>query len=203
MGSTIKQACNEISSLPVGNDIRSFLTPMASKAYQLQKLNESDSNKLLYELSMHDKNLKELKSLLKTRTPNVNHKNEDGWTALLIAVANGQENIAKFLLQKAADTSISTKHGASPLHFASKYGSLALCKLLISYHAEIDQKDIDGSTPLMLAAKYGHGEIVKILLESGADALLTNFYDKSALDFATDNNYGEICRNIKKYSSNK
>lgn len=199
----IKQACNELSSLPVGNDIRSFLTPMATKAYQLQKFNESDVNKLLFELSMHDDNLKELKSLVKTRNPDINHKNEDGWTALLIAVANGQENTAKFLLQKAADTSSSTKHGASPLHFACKYGILPLCKLLISYHAEIDQKDIDGSTPLMLAAQYGHGEIVQFLLENGADAKLTNFYDKSALDFATDSNYGEICRHIKKHLSNK
>lgn len=197
----IKQACKEVSKIAVGNDIRSFLTPMSTKAYYLHKLHEHDANELLLMMAGNDENLSQLKELFQKRNPEINFLAENGWSALLISVANGQEKTAKYLLQKAADPSISTKHGASPLHFASIYGKLSLCKLLIDYRADINQIDIHGSTPLMLAAKNGHGAIVKYLLDKGAVVNLKNYNNKTAIDFATEGNFGEICRNLKKHIS--
>lgn len=197
----IKQACKEVSKIAVGNDIRSFLTPMATKAYYLHSFHEHDSNELLVNMAGHDENLSQLKELFKKRDPDVNFLAPNGWSALLIAVANGQEKTAKYLLQKAADPSISTKHGASPLHFASKYGKLSLCKLLIDYQADINQTDIDGSTPLMLAARYGHSSIVQYLIDNGATINHTNNVNKTAIDYATEGKFGEICRNLKKHVS--
>ena len=197
----IKQACTEVSKIAVGSDIRSFLIPMSTRAYYLHSFHEHDPNELLINIASSDEDLPHLKELFSKRKPDVNFQAPNGWTALLIAVANGQEKTAKYLLQKAADPSISTKHGASPLHFASKYGKPSLCKLLIDYQADINQADIDGSTPLMLASRYGHGSVVQYLIDQGANIDHKNKENKTAIDYATEGNFGEICRNLKKYAA--
>ena len=194
----VKMACQQLPKLTPGNDIRTFLTPMASKAYSIQSFHENDPNDLMLNLSASDENLLTLKELFKKRNPDINYVASNGWSALLISVANGEEKTAKFLLQKAADPSIATKHGATPLHFAAKYGKWSLCKLLLDYQADVNQRDIDGSTALMVAARFGHNAIVKLLIQYGADSSLFDDKQKTALTYATEGNYGEICKYLKK-----
>jgi len=192
-----------VPKLTLGNDIKSFLTPMASKAYSIHLFHESDPNELLLKFSYSDENIIYLKELLNDKNPDINYVGADGWTALLMSVANGEEKTAEYLLQKAADPDISTKHGATPLHFASKYGKFNLCKLLFDYHADINKRDIDGVTPLMLAARFGHNSIVKLLIQYGADAQLVDNMQKNALAYATEGKYGEICKQLRKKATEK
>lgn len=195
----VKMACEQMPKFNYGNDIRGFLTPMASLAYSIHVFHESDQNELMLKFaSSGDEYLNNLKELFKIRNPDINYIASDGWTALLISVANGEKKTAEFLLQKAADPAITTKHGAAPLHFASKYGNLALCKLLLNYHADVNQPDIDGSTPLMMAARFGHNAIVKELIQHGADPELIDVKQKTALAYATEGKYGEICKYLRK-----
>jgi ankyrin repeat protein len=173
---------------------------MASKAYSIQLFHESDPNELLLNFANSDENICYLKELLNNRDPDINHVGENGWTALLVSVANGEEKTVKYLLQRAADPNISTKHGATPLHFASKYGNFYLCKLLLDYHADINKRDIDGSTPLMMSGRFGHSAIVKLLIQYGADSELIDNKQKTALDYAIEGKYGEICKQLRKKS---
>jgi ankyrin repeat protein len=191
-------ACEQVPKLTYGNDVRGFLTPMASKAYSIQELQEGDPNELLLNFADRDENISSLKELIKNKNPDINYVRADGWTALLLSVANGEEKNAEYLLQKAADPNISTKHGATPLHFASQYGKLSLCKLLLDYHADINKCDIDGTTPLMKAARFGHNAIVKLLIQTGADTQLIDNKQKNALTYATEGKYGEICKQLRK-----
>jgi len=193
----VKMACEQVPKLTSGNDIRSFLTPMATKAYSIHLFHESDPNELLLKFAASDENLSNLKELVKNRNPNINQIASNGWTALLISVANGEEKTVKYLLQKAADPNISNKHGATPLIFASKYGKLTLCKLLLDYQADVNQLDVDGATALMMAARFGHNAIVKLLIQYGSDPQLIDRHKKSALTYATEGNYGDICKYLK------
>ncbi len=193
----VKMACEQVPKLISGNDIKGFLTPMATKAYSIHLFHESDPNELMLYFAFSDEEINNLKELFKNRNPNINHVASNGWSALLTSVANGAEKTTKYLLQKAADPSISTKHGATPLHFAAKYGKLSLCELLIHYKADVNQRDIDGLTALMLASKYGHNSIVKLLIQCGADSQMVDDVQKSALTYATEGNFGEICKQLK------
>lgn len=195
----IKAACHEGIKIIPGNDINPALTALVLRANELRALQEDDPNELILQLSENDRNLPILKILLKNRAPNINYRSHNGWTPLLTAVANGQFETTRFLLQKAANPLSSTKFGYSSLHFASKYGDIDLCTLLIDYHADVDQLNTNGSTPLMLAAEHGHGAIVKLLLEKGATASLTNKNNKNAIDYALEGNYGDICKMIRSH----
>ena len=194
-----KMACEQSSKLIYGNDIRSFLTPMAFKAYSIHLFHENDPNELMLKFaSGGDEYLSNLKELFKTRNPDINYVASNGWTALLLSVANGEEQTAEYFLQKAADPDVSTKHGTTPLHFASKYGKVSLCTLLIDFHADVNHRDIDGSTPLMMAARFGHNSIVKLLIQYDADPQIVDAKQKTALNYATKGKYGEICKQLRK-----
>jgi ankyrin repeat protein len=151
--------------------------------------------------SSGDGYLKNLKEIFNTRDPDVNFVDSNGWTSLLLAVANGEEKTAEYLLQKAANPLLSTKHGASPLHFAAMYGNLSLCKLLIRYQADVNQLDMKCLTPLMLAAQYGHQAVVSELIHHGANLNTFDINKKTALDYAVEGRYGEICKILRKYST--
>jgi len=178
----------------------SFINLIAENAWKLQVLNETNSNKLIFRMSESDDNLIELKALFKNKKIDINFVASNGWTALLVSVANGADKTTKYLLQKAADPSLSNKHGVSPLHFSSKYGNLYLSKLLIAYKANVNQLDAWGATSLMMASKYGHGDIVKILIENNANVTIQDTKNETAYTYAVKGNYGDIARYLKKNS---
>ena len=194
----VKMACEQFSKLSNGNDIRGFLSPMSAKAYSIHLFHENNPNDLMLDFAhVGDEVLNNLKELIQTRNPDINYHHSNGWTALLLSVANGEEKTADYLLRKAADPNIATKYGATPLHFAAKYGKYYLCKLLLNYHADFNKQDIYGKTPLMLAAKFGHNDIIKLLIQCGADVKLVDDQGKSALTYATEGKYGSICKQLR------
>lgn len=64
---------------------------------------------------------------------NINYKDDDGYTALIIAVINNKDNVVEWLLQNGADVNTKQWQGGIPLMFA-KTGSLV--RLLARYGAE-------------------------------------------------------------------
>lgn len=193
----VKMVCENVPKLKPENDIRKFINSIAYNAFLLQAINESHPDELMLMYASSDQNLSELKYLFKNKNPNINHIASNGWTALLVSVANGAEKNAKYLLQKAADPNISTKYGATSLHFAAQYGKLSLCKLLVHYKADVNQRDVYGRTTLMLASKFGHTSVVNFLIQTGADSQLKDDEAKTALNYAIEGNYGEICKLLK------
>lgn len=119
--------------------------------------------------------------LLSREKIDVNPRNRNDETPLMLAAIKGQTDLAQTLIDKGADVN---KPGWTPLHYASTYGHLALMNLLLEHHAYIDAASPNESTPLMMAAMYGTSSAVKLLLEAGADPMLRNVQGLSALDFA-------------------
>ena len=80
------------------------------------------------------------------------------------------------------------------LHRASFRGYLAIVILLLAAGANVDKQSNGGNTPLMLAASNGNIEVVKELLKAGANKELKNKYDRTAYDFADEENIKALLR---------
>ncbi|XP_062579878.1 uncharacterized protein LOC134241876 [Saccostrea cucullata] len=88
--------------------------------------------------------------LLKCRA-NVDQKDGDGLTALLMAVNKGNMVITERLIKEGADINATNRDGKAALHFAALQGNHVICKRLIEKGAKIELKDNDGNTPVELA----------------------------------------------------
>lgn len=82
----------------------------------------------------------------------VNAKDEQGYTALMHAVANEHENIVKLLLQT-PDINVNTQDddGLTPLMDASSLGNKAIVKLLLDAGADSNIKNKKGQTAFSYA----------------------------------------------------
>nr|XP_058942638.1 putative ankyrin repeat protein RF_0381 [Pocillopora verrucosa] len=108
-----------------------------------------------------------------------------GVTPLMVSIASGKLEAAKYLLEKGADKSLKTTPGKLPLlSIASVAGSIAAVEMLLSHGCNIDARDSEGNTPLMHATRLGNTEVVEYLLAQGANPLLRNTSDLGLLHLA-------------------
>lgn len=119
--------------------------------------------------------------LLDSPQTQVDIRNLDDETPLMIAALKGQADMVQRLIAREADVN---KTGWTPLHYAATGGNVDVIRLLLDAHAYIDAESPNGTTPLMMAARYGSEDAVKLLLEAGADARLRNQSRMTAQDFA-------------------
>ena len=98
----------------------------------------------------------------------INIRNNEGESPVLLASKLGHEDVLTSLLKSGADTSIVDVGGGGCLHLASMSGHVSCMKLLLEHGVEADLSDQSGTTPLMLASGGGHKAAVIMLLEAGA-----------------------------------
>lgn len=127
---------------------------------------------------------KAFNALMAARPTNVEARNEQDESPLMMAALKGNVDAVKALIARDADVN---KTGWAPLHYAASAGSpqhAQIISLLLERHAYIDAASPNGTTPLMMAAHYGSTEAVQLLLEEGADPTLKNQLGLTAADFA-------------------
>ncbi|RLE18810.1 MAG: hypothetical protein DRJ14_02615 [Acidobacteria bacterium] len=100
-----------------------------------------------------------------------------GWTALMLAIENGNDDIAALLIRRGAKLTIAPKKGGyvgwHPLQLAIKKGKLELVRLLLDKGAKVDIRErVHRMTPLMIAASTGNVKLTQLLLEKGASLKL-------------------------------
>ena len=84
------------------------------------------------------------------------------WTALLSAVAWGEEKLVQILLQHKASMDMD-EDGRTPLHWAALLGREKVVEILLQYKANVDMQDDEGKTP------FDREKVVKILLQHEAN----------------------------------
>jgi ankyrin repeat protein len=165
--------------IAIKNDNVSEVGELLHRGFDVNTLNAEAEHGLL--LAIRTPAPRVIAMLLKREKIDVNARNRNDESPLMLAALKGQMALAQQLIDKGADIN---KPGWAPLHYASTSGHIELMNLLLEHHAYIDAASPNESTPLMMAAMYGTASAVKLLLEAGADPMLRNVQGLNALDFA-------------------
>jgi ankyrin repeat protein/serine/threonine protein kinase len=114
--------------------------------------------------------------LLVEKGANVNAKDGQKKTPLLIACALGRAEVVQVLLgARGVNVECAGDQGVVPLHVAAHEGWGGVVELLVAKGAKVNAKDFKQRTPLLLASFRGHANVVQLLL--GARGVLINAAD--------------------------
>ena len=119
--------------------------------------------------------------LLADADPNV--LDSEGLTAIQIACANGDADIADLLIKSGAiiDRALGPPGSLPPLHAAARRGHADICRLIINRGVTIDLPNAAGNRPLHVAAFGRHQNVVKLLLELNCDVNALDSSHQTAL----------------------
>ena len=116
-------------------------------------------------LAAHHGHIETVRYLVGLKDVDVNHKCDDGWSALDSAVEQNHADVLQVLIDAGADIDAKDSKGHSPLLMASGWsGNLQLVKILVETGAGARVTDNEGNTCLILAAYFGHTETVRYLV---------------------------------------
>lgn len=137
---------------------------------------------------------------------NVNSQTDHGITALHIAAASGNVDLAESLVTSNALLEMADKSGKRAMHYAAdaKKNAQKLVRLLLQYRAEVQPQDLDGMTPLHLAvcaSDEDHTGAVLLLLQKGADPNAVTRDGLSPLYLAANSGSTSLVRSLLKYGA--
>lgn len=94
---------------------------------------------------------------------------DEGFTLMSYAAANGHESVIRYLIQKGLDCNTPNLYGWSPLMQAAYYGWLPAVGRLLDCGARINDVNNLGTTALLCACKNGYYSIAEMLIKKGAE----------------------------------
>ncbi len=119
---------------------------------------------------------------------------DDGTTALMLASAEGQAEVVKFLIENGANINASKRYGYTPLMLAIKKNQAAIVQLLIENGADIHAKNELDETPLLIAVENCNEAIARRLIDQGADMRHRTIIGQEALQIAATRGCTEVVR---------
>jgi ankyrin repeat protein len=99
----------------------------------------------------------------------VNVRDLDGRTALMMSAKNDYTEIAQLLITAGADVNARDDDGETALMWATEDCYTEIIKLFIAAGDDVDARNSNGATLLMIAAKNGYTEIAQLLIAAGAN----------------------------------
>ncbi len=120
--------------------------------------------------AVKNNDLAKVRNLINGSPDLVFSKDEDGFTPLHLAAANGYKEMAELLLASKADVNAKDNSESTPLHQAVAAGRqhAELLEVLIARKADVNAADTNGLTPLHYATLADNGKAAKLLLTHGA-----------------------------------
>lgn len=125
-------------------------------------------------------NIKELKQAVASGV-NIESKDRQGRTALLVATRENAIKSAQFLIDTGADVNAKDNLQDSPYLYAGAEGRLEILKMTLISGADLKSINRYGGTALTPAAHHGHIDVVKLLLTTTIDINQVNFLGWTAL----------------------
>lgn len=151
------------------------------------KLREQSANPQTNMLTnaVDEDNICEVKEII-ANGADINERDADGLTALIVASAKSRISILNELLVLGANPNITDDDNKTPLMYAigESDDRIRICFNLIQAGADINAQDNYGKTALMEAANLGSPSSVKLLIKMNADINIKDVEGKSALDYA-------------------
>ncbi len=151
------------------------------------------------EVSVHEAaafgRIDRLRSILTADPSRAAAVNEDGFTALHLAIFGAQPDAAQVLVEHGADVNVRSAGSIAqvpPLGTAVFVRSVPLAQLLLRCGADVDGRGAQGFTALHAAAHNGDLEMARVLLAHGADRQLRDDEGRSAADLASTPELAEL-----------
>jgi len=108
------------------------------------------------------------KAIIESGKADINAKDREGKTPLIVAASMGEKEIADTLITKGADVKAKDSYDRTALHQAILLGQKELATVLIEKGADVNGADKTGQTPLTLAMQRNQTEIAELLKQKGA-----------------------------------
>lgn len=128
--------------------------------------------------------------------------NNQGYTALAIAILENQPVMVEYLIQTGANLNRQDDHGDTMLIQAVINGDTSMTKALIKTGANLDLQSKYGDNALIWAAHKGHTSIANSLIQAGANLNLQNQYGNTALIGATFKDHPAIANSLIQAGAN-
>lgn len=103
---------------------------------------------------------------------NINDKDSNGFTPLIIAAYYGNAPIVKYLCENGASINEQEKNGFTALIYASYYGFDDVVQILLQHNASLEIANKYGYTALSYAEKNNDQDIIDMLKAAGAKSIL-------------------------------
>eukprot|EP01130_Rhizamoeba_saxonica_P005192 TRINITY_DN2079_c0_g1_i1.p1 TRINITY_DN2079_c0_g1~~TRINITY_DN2079_c0_g1_i1.p1 ORF type:complete len:629 (-),score=115.50 TRINITY_DN2079_c0_g1_i1:72-1925(-) len=147
-------------------------------------INASDAyNRTPLLMAARNGNIETVKLLLESNNILVDTLNTKGETPLFKAIQYSHKDVARLLLLRGANPSVSeATRQNSPLHAACANGNISCLNILLKYCDDINIKNIQGNTPLHICILRNRESCAKLLISSGADMFITNNTGKNPVD---------------------
>lgn len=122
------------------------------------------------------------------------------WTPIMLAAAEGHEEIVSMLIQGGADVNAKNELGRTSLMFSANYGFFEIAEMLLENGASTDDvaNDETGWTAIIAASFNGHRNLVRLLLEHGADQNIRDTSGKTALMWAEEQGHRRVARTLER-----
>ena len=138
-----------------------------------------------------------VKFLLQLETVNIDHTNEEGKTALMLACERGHEDIAHSLLSAGANVNLQDNNGWTALMRAIRHNHISVINMLLQ--ANVWLKLPNGPAEILInACKSGDTQRVRLLLKDKVDpnAINNNEEGKTALMLACESGHEDIVHSL-------
>ncbi|XP_021938085.1 kinase D-interacting substrate of 220 kDa isoform X3 [Zootermopsis nevadensis] len=143
-----------------------------------------------------DDNLAGLKIFLENKRVQIDDRDENNNTALIVAASKGKLYFVRELINHGADANAEDADNWSALLCAAKEGYADICMELLEHGADIEHRDMGGWTALMWATYKGHSEAAALLLDRGSEVNAHGNYHISSLLWAAGRGHVDIARNL-------
>ena len=128
------------------------------------------------------------------RTKVLEHQDEDGFTALMIATRYGHVAICHKLLSLGITVNASNEKGNSSLIFAAQKGLVSVSSAILAAGASLELVNAS----IIPAAHFGHDELVQLLLQYGASSNYVNAKGTTALMRAAQEGRAAVLKTLIK-----
>ncbi|XP_076230105.1 ankyrin repeat-rich membrane spanning isoform X1 [Nomia melanderi] len=143
-----------------------------------------------------DDNLAGLQNFLENKRVQVDDRDENGSTALILAATKGKIHIVRELINHGADVNAEDGDNWTALLCAAKEGHTDVCLELLEHGADLEHRDMGGWTALMWATYKGRSPTVTMLLARGADVNAHGNFHISSLLWAAGRGYPDIVKDL-------
>lgn len=121
----------------------------------------------------------------------INHRSEEGYSALHYAILKGHTDILRLLLEEpSTNASSETREKQTGLHLAAGLGHIQMFSLLLSKGLYIDAIDKFRRTPLMFAIRNHNHDLLREILKERPKLLKTDSSGNTLLHYAAA--YGNL-----------